>query len=54
MYTTTVIGFQPLGALDLGWAIDRIGAPAALSAAALVVAIVALALAPRLRTQPDW
>jgi MFS family permease len=54
MYTTTVIGFQPLGALDLGWAIDRIGAPAALSAAALVVAIIALALAPRLRTQPDW
>jgi predicted MFS family arabinose efflux permease len=54
MYTTTVIGFQPLGALDLGWAIDRIGAPAALSAAALVVATVALVMAPRLRRLPDW
>jgi MFS family permease len=54
MYTTTIIGFQPLGALDLGWAIDQIGAPAALSAAALVVAAVTLVLTPRLRTQPDW
>lgn len=54
MYTTTIIGFQPLGALDLGWAIDLIGAPAALSVAALVVAAVALVMAPRLRSQPDW
>ncbi len=54
MFTTTIIGFQPLGALDLGWAIDQVGAPAALSAAALVVGAVALALTPRLRRQPDW
>jgi MFS family permease len=49
MYTITVIGFQPLGALDLGWAVDRVGAPYAISAAALVVAATALALAPRVK-----
>jgi predicted MFS family arabinose efflux permease len=49
MYTTTVIGFQPLGALDLGLAIDRLGAPLAISTAALVVGLAALLLAPRLR-----
>lgn len=49
MYTTTVIGFQPLGALDLGWAVDRLGAPAAIPAAALVVLVVAALLAPRVK-----
>jgi len=49
MYTITVIGFQPLGALDLGWGVDRLGAPLAISAAALVVAVATLVLAPRVK-----
>ena len=49
MYTITVIGFQPLGALDLGWAVDRLGAPLAISAAATVVGVVALVLMPRVK-----
>ncbi len=49
MFTVTVIGFQPLGALDLGWAIDHLGAPLAISAAALLVAVVALVMAPRVK-----
>jgi len=49
MYTITVIGFQPLGALDLGWAVDRLGAPLAISAAALVVGVIALVLLPRVK-----
>lgn len=49
MFTITVIGFQPLGALDLGWAVDRLGAPLAISLAALVVGAIALALAPRVK-----
>ncbi len=49
MFTVTVIGFQPLGALDLGWAIDRLGARTAISAAALLVGVVVVALAPRVK-----
>jgi len=49
MFTVTVNGFQPLGALDLGWAIDRLGAPLAISAAALLVAVVAVVMAPRVK-----
>jgi MFS family permease len=49
MFTVTVIGFQPLGALDLGWAIDRLGAPVAISAGALLVGVVAAAMAPRVK-----
>ena len=49
MFTVTVIGFQPLGALDLGWAIDRLGAPLAISAGALLVAVVAVVMAPRVK-----
>lgn len=49
MFTITVIGFQPLGALDLGWAVDRLGAPLAISLAAAVVGAIALLLAPRVK-----
>jgi MFS family permease len=49
MYTVTVIGFQPLGALDLGWAIDRLGAPLAISLASLLVGLIALGMASRVR-----
>lgn len=49
MYTVTVIGFQPLGALDLGWAVDWLGAPAALSLAGLVVGLLAMLMAPRVK-----
>lgn len=49
MFTITVIGFQPLGALDLGWAVDRLGAPLAISLAAALVGAIALLLAPRVK-----
>jgi len=49
MFTITVIGFQPLGALDLGWAVDRLGAPLAISLAAALVGAIALLLASRVK-----
>ncbi len=49
MFTITVIGFQPLGALDLGWAVDHLGAPLAISLAALIVGAIAIAMAPRVK-----
>lgn len=49
MYTVTVLGLSPLGALPLGAASDALGAPAALLSAALIVGASFLFLARKVQ-----
>lgn len=44
LFTVSVIGMWPLGALPLSWAADQVGAPTATAAGALIAGVYALAV----------